>query len=207
MLWRSPFGRARSRAPQDGDPPGVPRRPAQKHVGRHTLGRSSGFVEQTCRGQVARVAVAGQEVLVDRRFDDRVHEAQVPRRCDDVGFDEQVSGAPCGIRLQAGNVCREAEVAGVAQHRGGARQLDRGGPKSLEATNDEPAHGGRPNLRDPRRCVGGRREPGVLDGTHELSEEQGVAAGGPVARGHESLVGLRPELAREHVSNRSRSGP
>ena len=73
-------------------------------------------------GRRAGRPLAGREICLDCRSDDRVHEAQRPTLLEDPGSGELVRSVSGGPRVQLGQASRDPKL-GLAQHGRRACQL------------------------------------------------------------------------------------
>jgi hypothetical protein len=74
---------------------------------------------------MARLALAGDQVLVQRRTHDRMNESQPLTVGEDVGADEIVRGVAARRLAQARDAGHQPQVAVVSEHRDAAGKLRR----------------------------------------------------------------------------------
>ena len=78
--------------------------------------RRRAFGREPARGRrVQAGALAGREICLDRRPDDRVHEAQRPAPLEDPGRGELVGRGCGGSWVEVGEAGREPKI-GLAEH-------------------------------------------------------------------------------------------
>jgi hypothetical protein len=112
-------------------------------VRRRAFGR-----EPARRRRVQRGPLAGREICLNRRPDDRVHEAQRSTRLEDPGGGELVGRGRGGSGVDAGEARREPKV-GLAEHGRRSCQLAGGGGKATQALHDRLRDRPRREGRDP----------------------------------------------------------
>lgn len=102
-------------------------------MGGHPFRRRPGFVQQARDRQVARGALAGQQVLVDGDLHDRVDEAKDLVMGEHDGSDEEIGHRSGLSRIDSGRSCRKADVGLSAEHGHRASERGCGGAKALKA--------------------------------------------------------------------------
>ena len=179
--------------PERLDPALIPRRGGHQQMRRHALGRRALLRQRLGRRGVPRLALAGREILVQGRANDRMNESQALATDEDVRPDELIRRRTGGVLAQPRHPADELQLAVVAEHGDRPRQLGRIRTERGKPMQDEAAHGrGTDRLHLARRARR-RSDPRRVQRAEQLPQEQGIAAGGSVARAAELLGRLRAE--------------
>ena len=199
---RAALGRARGGRTERRDGCGIAGGRGLQQMGGDALGGRPGLLEQSRDSRVAGGALSWEQVLVDRRLDDRMHEAELAVSGEDVRAHEQVGDAAGLLGIDSRRPGGQREVTRPAEYGDRAGQLGGGRAEPLEPTQDEAADGGRADRLDGRRGVRAWLHLCRVERGHELTQEQRVAAGGLVTGGAERAVDLGAEPAAQHLCHR-----
>jgi hypothetical protein len=142
------FGAA-GRLAQRGDRLRVAGGLALEQVGGDAIGRRAVLAEKLRRSGVVVGALAGGQVVVDRRPHDRVGEGERLAGPEDLDPGEAVGGRRRRRGLEARERCRLAQLDVVAQDRHGAREGQRLERKGAQAAQDGAGNGLRAHLGHP----------------------------------------------------------
>ena len=141
---------------------------------------------------VPRLALAGREVLVQRRANDRVNEPQALAADEDVSPDELIRRLRAASSLRPDTRADELQLAVVAEHGDRPRQLGRRTERG-EPMQDEPAHGGRPDRLHLARGPPTATTPAASSALSSSRRNRGFPPVARMARAAELLGGISAE--------------
>jgi len=177
----------------------------EQQVGADLLGRRA-MLGQELRGLGMRLlTVAEGEVVMDRGADDWMDEPARQLRHEELGPAQRRDRVGRLPPFQAGERGGVVEVRPVAQHRHGAGEAGRLLGKARQPRQHRPRHPLGAHPPHPGDLPGGRLNAVSGEGVEQLSKQEGIAAGGLVARGAERTGGVRPERVPDQLGDAGRA--
>ena len=185
----------------------IARRRSLEQLQRDPLGPGTAPAQQPGCAGVGGGALGRGKAGAHGAGQDRVAEPQDGRVLQQPGSDEFGGGGAGVAHLEARECRGEVERRPVAQDRRRAGERGRPGPGAREGTGHRPGHGRRRDRYDASTRVGRERNVVGAKLTHELVQEERVAARGLLTRAREALVHRPEQLLHTFTVERQRLDP